>query len=363
MNEIDKLVKDTYGDEKPKIDLGKVYNEYKEVSKETSRKVTTWFTKYLEQIIALIFAFVLIGVQQFAEPHFDPYFFLRPKFWFEYLPYVTAIWVIIFAVLTGNNKWLVDVDVEYQKTYDAIQKHVDDDRTTPYIHEGATLEDEMRKTFAWKTKVSKRIEKLRKKYQIGSTSALMQFVGYKKRSIIKGENGENETVEEVFSGDDTIVAFKIKVLQNARKRGLRKRLNYLLNLLDDNYIKENLENLNVKYDKVTASILTSGISPSSVKRNTSNYQEKFGSTVFDEFGTGFLVFSLVSAFILSLDLIRKEVGMETWIFFAFKGFMLFTYYLRANARSKVIFKKTVVKALKERLETLDECKRKVLHKT
>jgi hypothetical protein len=120
--------------------------------------------------------------------------------------------------------------------------------------------------------------------------------------------------------------------------------------------------LEVKYDRVSATILTNGVTPSSIRRNTMNYKEDMGSVVFSEFGVGFLATAIVSAVVLSLDLIAKEPTVATWIFFVFKAFMLWTYYFRANARRKAIFYKTIVKAQAERLNTLDECKRRILSK-
>ncbi len=326
------------------------YNEFKEKTENITTQAISFTNKYLEQIISLVVAFLLIGIQQFAEPNFDPWFFLRAKFWYEYIPYVIAIWIIINSTLTGNFKWIIEVHQLYDKTKSQLQQHVDNDKQTPFIHAGCKSLDRKRKISAWKTKISTEIEKKRKKYKIASPSALREFLGYTKVSL----DAQNEPLEVFVVGDDKLVHFRIKLFKKARKERLRKSFTYLLNLLDDKYIEDNINNLKVKYNKVNESVLISGITPSSSRHNESDYKEKYASTVFDEFGVGFIVMALLSAVILALDLTTKGATTATWVFFIFKAFMLYTYYFKASARSKPIFEKTVLKALMERERTLSE---------
>jgi hypothetical protein len=131
---------------KEEKDVYEIYNDYKEFSDDVNQKVTSWIGKYWEQIVSLIVAFFLIGIQQFAEPQFNPLFFLRPKFWYEFVPYIMAIWIIIISTLTSNMRWLEDSDQTFINTKKSIKTHVDKDKETPYIFKGARIVDRERKT-------------------------------------------------------------------------------------------------------------------------------------------------------------------------------------------------------------------------
>ena len=311
------------------------YNEFKEKGDLLGEKTLSWLAKYWEQIISLVLAFLLIGIQQFAQPNFDPLFFLRPDFWFEYLPYVMSIWIVIFSTTTGNMKWLVEVDKDYLIAQKGIQEHVNKNKKTPYIYKGSLIVDRQRKTKAWKTKVSIMIDKKRRKKKITSIDALRAFI----------------------EGDDTIVKFKLKVFQRSRKARIRRKFVEYFSYLEDAYINEYYDTLKVDYNRVTETVLVSGLIPTGNENNDTDFKENFGEQLFGEFGLGFIMFSLLSGLILALDLTSKEASMGTVVMFVFKAFMLYTYYFRASARSKPIFQKTRLKALQERESMLDYIER------
>lgn len=316
------------------------YNQFKDVSTKQGKKVGDFVSKYWEQITSLIMAFILIGVQQLAEANFNPKFFLDPDFWYEYIPYVMAIWIIISSTVNGNKKWQSEVHGVYIKTKDDIQKHVDDNRVNPYIYEGSKIIDRRRKIEAWKSKISGKIDKLRRKSRITSIDNLKDFL----------------------NNDDIIIKLKIKVFQKARNKRLRDRFKELFEYLGNEYIEQNFNNLKVKYNRVTETVLASGLKPRFGGLGDSDFQEHNTRELFNEFGVGFIVTSLLTAVIIALDLQQKDASITTWITFGFKALMLYTYYFRASARSKPIFEKTSLKALSERLSMLDEIKRIVLKK-
>lgn len=326
-------------DKKTDVDAAyQFYNTYKDYTDRKVTDVSSWLSKYWEQIISLIIAFFLIGIQQFAEPQFDPYFFIRPKFWYEFIPYVMAIWIIIVSTLTSNMKWLEEASANYTKTMDSIQRHVDDDKKTPYIYEGAKLVDRERKIIAWRSKISRQIDKKRHKAGIPTFAALKAFM----------------------AGDDKVFDSKIKTPKNDQIMRLRASFEELFSYLEEDYIDTNIDSIKIDYNRVTETLLVSGVYPSDARHAESNFKENTSSVIFDEFGSGFIISSIFSAVLLALDLATKGAELSTWVVFIFKAFMLYTYFFRASARSPMIFQKTRLKAAQERDSMLETIKRRIL---
>jgi len=312
-----------------------VYNEYKDTVDDINQKTYNWFTKYWEQIVSLIIAFFLIGIQQFAQPQFDPLFFLQPKFWYEFIPYVMAIWVVIISTLTSNMRWLEDTEKNFLLAKQSIQTHVDKDKESPYIYKGSKIVDTQRKISAWKSHVSKQIDKKRKKYRIPTIASLREFL----------------------DGDDTILTKKIKTANKGKIRRIRASFEELFSYLTDDYIERYIDTIEIKYNQVNETVLVSGLLPTNNKTQESNFREDTSKVIFTEFGLGFIISSLFSGIILALDLVQKGADITTWIVFIFKAFMLYTYYFRASARSRTVFQRTRLKALQERDSMLSHIER------
>lgn len=312
-----------------------LYNKYVDINRNTTEKVYGWFSKYWEQIISLVIAFFLIGIQQFAEPNFDPYFFLRPDFWYEFVPYVMSIWIIIISTLTSNMRWMEGTDPIYIKSKESIQKHVNDDKESPYIFKGAKIVDTERKKIAWRAKISEQIDKKRKKNKIPTIAALKEFL----------------------EGNDKVFDSKKKVPKKGKILHLRAQFRELFSYLEDSYIDQYIDTIKIKYNQVNETVLVSGLVPSGRETSQSDFRENTSKVIFGEFGTGFIVSSLFSAVILALDLVQKGADVTTWIVFIFKAFMLYTYYFRASARSGIIFQRTRLKASQERESMLNYIKR------
>lgn len=329
----DKIKQETKKDT-PK-DAYDVYNEYKDTVDNINQKTYNWFTKYWEQIVSLIIAFFLIGIQQFAQPQFDPLFFLQPKFWYEFIPYVMAIWVVIISTLTSNMRWLEDTEKNFLLAKQSIQTHVDKDKESPYIYKGSKIVDTQRKISAWKSHVSKQIDKKRKKYRIPTIGSLREFL----------------------DGDDTILTKKIKTENKGKIRRIRASFEELFSYLTDDYIERYIDTIEIKYNQVNETVLVSGLLPTNNKTQESNFREDTSKVIFTEFGLGFIISSLFSGIILALDLVQKGADITTWITFIFKAFMLYTYYFRASARSRTVFQRTRLKALQERDSMLNHIER------
>jgi hypothetical protein len=316
-----------------------LYNKYVDLNRNTTEKVSNWFSKYWEQIISLVIAFFLIGIQQFAEPQFDPLFFLKPTFWYEFVPYVMSIWIIIISTLTSNMRWSETTDVTYIKMRDSIQTHVNTDKETPYIFKGARIVDTERKKIAWRAKISEQIDKKRKKNKIPTISSLKNFL----------------------DGDDKVFDEKIKMPKKGKITRLRAQFTELFSYLEDDYIDKYIDTIKIKYNQVNETVLVSGLVPSGRETSQSDFRENTSKVIFGEFGAGFIVSSLFSAVILALDLVQKGADVTTWIVFIFKAFMLYTYYFRASARSPIIFQRTRLKAIQERDSMLNYIKRLILN--
>lgn len=359
-------------EQKPIDKVENIYNDSVEKGKEVVGATMSWFSKYASQVFMVVLSLFLVGIQQFAEPQFDPYFFLRPKFWYDYIPFVTAQWLILFAVITGNAKWMSEVDMTFRKISLSIQDHVDRDKKTPYIFEGAKIMDKERKVRAFRKSISRQVDKLIKKYKFGTFANMYAFLVEKeikqvnKKTKVVGQDEEGkdivETYDEVIRHDIAKVRPKLKGIGAKKEYELKQEINTLLTKLTDEFIEENIDHLKVKYAQVTEAGLVNGFKPRSQQEYESDFQEHTTSAILNEFGVGQIAMMAIGFVMLSLDLVLKGVSITTWVFFVFKMFILIWVYFKATFRSKIIFQKTNLKAVQERDSMLDRIERMILKK-
>lgn len=312
-----------------------IYNQSQEKTIKNIERVGNYLQRYFAQVFMVLLSLFLVGIQQFAEPQFDPYFFLRPKFWYDYLPFITAQWLILFAVVTGNIKYYTENDRDYEKTRLNIQQHVEDDKKTPYIFDGAKEESLKRKIKSFRQKISRIIDKKIKKYRFGTFARLQAFL----------------------DGDNTIIGHSDKKRAIRRYERIRHYLQGYVTQISDEYINKNIEHIKVKYIQVTESGLISGFKPLNNETYEPDFQEHTNKVIINDFGIGQLTTMILGFAILSLDLLVKDASIATWIFFTIKMLFLFWVYFKANFRSYTIFKKTELKALQERDSMLNKLKR------
>ena len=329
--------------------IAKVYNEMVDKQKMYSVKTLSWFYKYMQQIIMVTFSFLLIGIQQFAEPQFNPLFFLKAQFWYDYLPFVTALWLILFATTSGSFKVYMEIDPLYIKLKNQIQDHVDSDSKNPFIEIGCKYDDRDRKKRAFKRQKSRELAKKIKKYNIGTFDNLVKYLKI-------GELDEKgQTV--ILSQQDTLLLNGIRVSKRKEKR-VKASLRALYDMLSDDYVEKVIDNIKIKYSQVTTSLLINGFSPRTKETYEPNFRSNDQVEVISEFGIGQVVTMILMFVILSLDLMTKEASIATWVFFVLKMFQLSWTYLKASMRSKPIFERTFIKALQEREKTLNGYKKK-----
>ena len=323
------------------------YNAMVDKQQEVSEKAFNWFQKYGTQIIMVISSFLMIGIQQFAEPQFDPYFFMIAKFWCEYLPFITATWLILFATTTGAFKIYMEIDHSYTELESQIQDHVNEDSKNPFIKKGALLEDRENKKRAYKRKLSRELSKKMKKYGIGTFDVLVIYLG-----LVEPKKDDDGNI-----GISTELLLKGIKIKPKRENAVKGSLQALYEMLSDEYLEANIDNVRIKYTQVTPTLLTHGFSPRTKETYEPNYQANDKSQIIQEFGVGQIATMIIMFVLLSLDLVSKETSWATWVFFGLKAFQLLWAYLKGSARAKVLFKRTHVKALQERANSLNEYRR------
>jgi len=329
--------------------IAETYNEMVDKQKMYSVKTLSWFYKYMQQILMVTFSFLLIGIQQFAEPQFNPLLFLKAQFWYDYLPFVTALWLILFATTSGSFKVYMEIDPLYIKLKNQIQDHVDSDSKTPFIEMGCKLDDRDRKKRAFKRQKSRELAKKIKRYNIGTFDNLVKYLKI-------GELDEKgQTV--ILSQQDTLLLNGIRVSKRKEKR-VKASLRALYDMLSDDYVDKVIDNIKIKYSQVTTSLLINGFSPRTKETYEPNFKANDQVEVISEFAVGQIVTMVMMFVILSLDLMTKEATMATFVFFVLKMFQLTWTYLKASMRSKPIFERTFIKALQERENTLNGYKKK-----
>lgn len=329
--------------------IAETYNEMVEKQKMYTVKSLSWLYKYMQQILMVTFSFLLIGIQQFAEPQFNPFFFLQAKFWYEYLPFVTALWLILFATTSGAFKIYMEIDPLYIQLKNNIQDHVDSDSKNAFIEIGCKVDDRDRKKRAFKRQKSRELARKIKKYNIGTFDNLVKYL---KIDELDGGNGNSS-----FSQQDILLLNGINVSKKKEKR-VKASLRALYDMLSDEYVEKVIDNIKIKYNQVNSSLLINGFSPRTKETYEPNFRSNDQVEVISEFGIGQVVTMILMFIILSLDLMSKEATMATFVFFILKMFQLTWTYLKASMRSKPIFERTFIKALQEREKTLNGYRKK-----
>lgn len=350
MDGLNKL-KEQAKEEKNKMTVAEIYNNSREISRYYSQKTINVFLRYLPEILMILLSSTLIGIQQFADANWNWRAIFEATFWYEYIPYVMALWIVLISAINGKIKYLLVNDLMYLDLNETIQKYIDND-TNGEITKIANKEDRERKIKKYIEKKSYELEKNLKKYNINTIQVLEVYLGLKTLDYLNVETDENQTKLNL------LMLNGIKIPK--RKENLIKtKLLGLYNELQHDYIEKNIDNIKIKYNRVTYTILTNGKTKSNNYDGDTTLKENLGVEIFSEFGVFQFIMMGAMVFWLAMELTLKEPSMETVIRFGTKLLMLVWNYIQASFRTPIIFKNTYIRATRERLQILQKTNIKI----
>jgi len=331
-------------EQEKKKSVADVYNQGVEASRYYSQKTINWVARYSAEILMMLVAVGMIGIQQFAEANWDWLFWARPKFWYDFIPYIVAQWLVLISSISGKHKYLLINDLIYLDLNQQIQLYVDNEKNGE-ITKIANIENKERKIKKYIQLHSQKLQMKLLKYKINSIAVLEVYLGIKDIEKLTVDNDLKQTKTNHLMLKGINVSPK-------KETAVKNELTRLYNELQDDYIKNNIDNINIKYNKVDYIILTNGMTKSENKSDESSMRENIGKEIFSEFGVGQFVLLLAMGVLLAMDLIQKDADFTTWVFFIMKATMLLWNYIQGSFRAPIIFKNTYVRATRERLQIL-----------
>lgn len=338
----------------PKVKVEEKDLKIDEIKRKVSGVLMDALTVFLYSVITLL----VLGIYEVFKAGFDWSIYASWAFWTDWLVVQVGSWFTrVWVYQLKSNKFMEEHEI-FNKDKDKIQNFVDIDYTTPFIDTNVVLDDKNRKVRAWKNKIKRKIVKLSNKYEV------LHIVNYY-NSLNSVENTKREpfvletNIKTPFTTKKREIAYKwLTFGWYTKKRWERKfvkvenKLNDLFNKLTDDYISNNLDNLKVRYARVSRSLLVSGHQPKQQNISEPTYKNNSTTTFFKHTLPSFLMITVFMFLIVPIQ--AENLGdIEMWLRLILKIALVAMAGLGILLKSKEIFNETYVRATSERANTLN----------
>ena len=324
-----------------------ILNKYNEIKQDVIKEIKSrqkFIGEWLITIAFMLITLVIIGLPTLFTMGWDWSIYASSSFWINYFTVQFASWfsrVWILLVKTRQNKML---NVLWIKTGSSIQKYVEQDTNAPFINYNCEITNRERKIRVYKNKQKLKVLKLSMKYKI--------------ENILNTLENTLHSFTEPFKIKSGIITHKEnKRVSKRLKRRLEKveyRINQILQTLSDDYIKTNLDNIKVKYNKVSRTILTNGYAPSGdINEIGYSYKKKTTENFLQATLPMFLFVSAIMFLIVPL-LGDMNKDWNSWYKFITNMFLVIASAGTMWYSADEIFNKTELRVLIERDDTLRE---------
>lgn len=322
----------------------KKYNEIKQDVLDEFKSRQKFIGEWLITIAFMLITLVVIGLPTLFTMGWDWSIYASSEFWINYFTVQFASWftrIWILMVKTRQNKML---NVSWLKTDKSIQDYVEQDISVPFINYNCEITNRKRKIRVYKNKQKLKILKLSIKYKI--------------ENILNTLENTSHSFTEPFKIKSGIITHnENKNVPKRLKKRLAKveyRINQILQTLSEDYIKTNFDNIKVKYNKVSRTVLTNGYAPSGdINEIGYSYKKKTTENFLQATLPMFLFVSAIMFLIVPL-LGDMNKDWNSWYKFITNVFLVLisagTMYYTADE----LFNKTELRVLIERDDTLRE---------
>jgi hypothetical protein len=276
--------------------------------------------KALPIVFINILALFIIGLDNFIEGSWDWARFASADFWYAYLSYQTANWLIgITFLVTLIKGFKANVD-EYLNNLKAIQVIVDEDHEKPFITKQCEIETLIRKKETLEADVYKKMFRIVVKHNIKSI--------------------------EAFLDNTDMITLKW------RERRAYRKLERLREMLSDEWQKDYLKSHKVNIPRVTRSLITSGFVANQKYGQYNSYRTNVVSTSSQTITPSVLTSSLIGLILLSFDFLPKTADVTTWLAFVAKIFLITWNTMVISSTAYTIFSRTYLRSSEERASDL-----------
>lgn len=271
-------------------------------------------------IIINLLALFIIGLDNFIDGKWDWSTFASPEFWYSYLRFQTANWLLAITYLNAALKKIKKNHLDFNNNLKEIQAFVNLDHEDEFIGDQAEIETIIRKRYYLEIKVSKKLLKLKERHKIVN-------------------------LDDFYRDSD------INTL-NWRKRRTHAKITSLYEMLTKEWAINNLKGYKIKYPKVNRSLLVSGFQPSQSDGRFNTYTSNTVSSSFKLIAPSTLTVSILMVVLLAFEPIRKEASLGTWLKFASQTLVILWNTLMVTSLAYTIFEMTTLRSSDERKSDL-----------
>lgn len=309
--------------------------ESSKIRSETSEKIKGGliaFFRIVPLILINILGAVIIGLDNFVEGTWEWGIFLTASFWYSYLSYQTANWVIAITWFTNQIKKLKKQSTQYNQNLAYVQEMVDEDHTEEFIQPQVEIEEVRRKKETLEIEVYRKMYNIRVKNNLRSIDDFMMIGQSRAFSSNKKGWKHKREINKQYKLYDELV-----------------RLKEMLSL---DWQKKYLKSYKIKHTKVTRELLVSGLSPRNKKGRYNDYKTHFGSTTFKAVVPSAVATSIIGLVLLSFQFVFKEATVYTWLKFAVQIMLIMWNTFMILSTAHEVFKNTHENALEQRRNDL-----------
>lgn len=313
-------------EKKTPLDILVEVNEKKEKIDNAFRKGFNNFIKTLPLILINLFSAFIIGVDNFVKGKWDWSIFSEASFWYSYISYQTANWLVAITWLVVVIKKLKNTTKKYLENLDFIQLMVDEDYKDEFIERQVDIEKLRRKKNTLERKVYSQMYKLRVKHKIDSIEDFLKL----DKQTIKGW----------------------------RKKRIHTKLEWLNEMLSIEWQKKYLKSYKIKYIDVTRSKLVSGFHVRKREGDYNDYKSRLVWTSFKALAPSAVTSSVIALVLLSFQFLFKEANIYTWLKFAIQILLIIWNTSMVVATAPTIFSSTLQNSVEQRRSDLGLMKKR-----
>lgn len=322
-SDFEKKVLENTGVEPKKDRLLEVVVEAGKKRQEIDSKVRSFFItvyRIMPIIIINLLALFIIGLDNFIDGKWDWATFVSAEFWYSYLRFQTANWLLAITYLNSTLKKIKANNLDFISNLEEIQKYVDLDHEEEFIGDQAEIETIIRKRYYLEIKISKQLLKLKEKHKIANLDDF--YTDYLNR--VRTKKGDK----------------------------IYEKIDALYEMLSKGWAIQNLKGYKIRYPKVNRSLLVSGFQPSRSDGRFNTYTSNTVSSSFKLIAPSTLTISVLMLILLAFEPIRKEATLGTWLKFASQTLVIVWNTIMVTSLAFTIFEITSLRSSEERKSDL-----------
>lgn len=290
------------------------------------------FLKTLPLVFINLLGAVIIGLDNFVEGAWDWGIFITASFWYSYISYQMANWLIALTWFTNIIKRFKKNFPNYSENLAFIQTMVDKDHEDEFIEKQVLVERVKRKKETLELQVYRKIYLIREKHKIKSVDEFLS----------NGKIG-------IFESDKRWI---FKWFDIKQKKKVYKAILELKEMLTLDWQKQFLMSYIIPYTHITRDLLVSGLSPRNRKGVYNDYKTRFASKTFIAIVPSAVATSILGLVLLSFQFLFKEATVYTWLKFAVQIILIVWNTFMIVMSAPEVFQSTHYSALEQRRSDL-----------